>query len=220
MISYIATGEDASITLYNTPDFTGNEFQHSVIGPGIQAPCSALQRDKDKNWDNAVYSIVLQAWNNCNDNEESFVCSPITTSPPVSSPTHSPFVPPTVTPSHSPIIFPTPAPSSPPTPGPTNHPRARPTMEPLARPTLYPTIAPTKVCSSSSFLLTTLPLYHRCCCFASLSLFAESNGGSHSPSNESSESRAIPLSNKSSNQYRTNPYAYSCPFNGSKTCYM
>merc|ERR1711988_626902 len=52
------------------------------------------------------------------------------------------------------------------------------------------------------------------------SSYKESNGGSHSPSNESSESRAIPLSNKSSNQYRTNPYAYSCSFNGSKTCYM
>lgn len=143
LISFIATGKDTSITIYNTPDFTGDEGQHTVIGPEVQTPCSRIKRGHEYHWDNAIYSIILQAWNSC-DEEEEIVCSPIITGPPVASPTYSPFVQPTPRPSNAPVINPTRAPSTPPTPGPTNHPRARPTMEPLARPTLYPTRDPTK----------------------------------------------------------------------------
>merc|ERR1711916_4667 len=76
--------------------------------------------------------------------EEEIVCSPVTTAPPVPSPTLSPFIQPTARPTGAPVIRPTAEPSEAPTTGPTQHPRARPTMEPLARPTLFPTMDPTK----------------------------------------------------------------------------
>jgi len=143
LISYIATGKDTSITIYNTPDFTGDEGAHTVIGPETQSPASRIKRGAEEHWDNAIYSLVLQAWNSC-DEEEEIVCSPVTTGPPVPSPTLSPFIQPTAKPTGAPVIRPTAQPSEAPTTGPSQHPRARPTMEPLASPTLFPTMDPTK----------------------------------------------------------------------------
>lgn len=143
LISFIATGKDTSITIYNTPDFTGDEGDHTVIGPEVQTPCSRIKRGTEEHWDNAIYSLILQAWNSC-EQEEEIVCSPITTAPPAPVPTPSPFIQPTAKPTRAPVINPTAEPSDSPTPGPTNRPRARPTMEPLARPTLFPTMDPTK----------------------------------------------------------------------------
>jgi len=143
LISYIATGKDTSITIYNTPDFTGDEGAHTVIGPETQSPANRIKRGTEQHWDNAIYSLVLQAWNSCEEEEE-IVCSPVTTAPPVPSPTLSPFIQPTARPTGAPVIRPTAEPSEAPTTGPTQHPRARPTMEPLARPTLFPTMDPTK----------------------------------------------------------------------------
>lgn len=144
LISFVATGKDTSITIYNTPDFTGDEGDHTVIGPEVQTPCSRIKRGTEEHWDNAIYSLILQAWNSC-EQEEEIVCSPITTAPPAPVPTPSPFIQPTAKPTRAPVINPTAEPSDSPTPGPTNRPRARPTMEPLARPTLFPTMDPTKV---------------------------------------------------------------------------
>ena len=79
LISYIATGKDTSITIYNTPDFTGDEGAHTVIGPETQSPASRIKR-AEQHWDNAIYSLVLQAWNSCEEEEE-IVCSPVTTAP-------------------------------------------------------------------------------------------------------------------------------------------
>lgn len=141
LISFIATGESTSVTLYNEPDFTGEK--HTVIGPNTQVAGDRIVMGTEENWDNNIYSIVLQAWNSCEEEEE-IVCSPITTQAPVPSPTLSPFIQPTPSPSNAPIIKPTAKPSEAPTVEPTNHPRARPTMEPLAAPTLRPTQDPTK----------------------------------------------------------------------------
>lgn len=141
LISFIATGEDTSVTLYNEPDFTGEK--HTVIGPGTQVAGDRIVMGTEENWDNNIYSIVLQAWNSCEEEEE-VVCSPITTQAPVPAPTLSPFIQPTARPTNAPIIKPTAKPSEEPTVEPTNHPRARPTMEPLASPTLRPTQDPTK----------------------------------------------------------------------------
>merc|ERR1719502_1017189 len=127
LISFIATGDMASITIYNKPDFTGDE--HFVIGPLTQIPMHRVRRG-ESTWDNAIYSIVMQSW--CSCDLEPVVCAPLITQAPVASPTLSPF------------INPTPEPTDSPTPSPTKAPRARPTMEPLARPTLFPTQDPTK----------------------------------------------------------------------------
>lgn len=139
LVSFIATGKDTSITLYNTPDFTGE--LHTVVGPETQVPCSRL-RMGESTWDNAIYSMILQSWPSCD--QEEIICSPKTTQAPVPNPTMSPFINPTPRPSDAPVIPPTIAPSVEPTPEPTKFPRARPTMEPLARPTKFPTMDPTK----------------------------------------------------------------------------
>merc|ERR1711871_509715 len=139
LVSFIATGKDTSITLYNTPDFTGE--LHTVVGPETQVPCSRL-RMGESTWDNAIYSMILQSWPSCD--QEEIICSPKTTQAPVPNPTMSPFINPTPRPSDAPVIPPTIAPSVEPTPEPTKSPRARPTMEPLARPTKFPTMDPTK----------------------------------------------------------------------------
>jgi len=139
LISFIATGDMASITIYNKPDFTGDE--HFVIGPLTQIPMHRVRRG-ESTWDNAIYSMVMQSW--CSCDLEPVVCAPLITQAPVASPTLSPFINPTPRPSRAPVIPPTTEPTDSPTPSPTKAPRARPTMEPLARPTLFPTQDPTK----------------------------------------------------------------------------
>lgn len=139
LISFIATGDMASITIYNEPDFSGDE--HYVIGPMTQIPMDRVRRG-ESTWDNAIYSMVMQAW--CGCDLEPVVCAPLITQAPVAAPTLSPFINPTARPSRAPVIPPTTEPTKSPTPNPTTAPRARPTMEPLARPTLFPTQDPTK----------------------------------------------------------------------------
>lgn len=139
LVTFIATGDMASITIYNEPDFTGDE--HYVIGPLTQIPMYRVARG-ESTWDNAIYSLVMQSW--CSCDLEPVVCAPIITQAPVAEPTKSPFINPTPAPSKAPVVPPTTEPTKSPTPSPTNAPRARPTMEPLASPTLFPTRDPTK----------------------------------------------------------------------------
>lgn len=139
LVSFIATGADTSITLYNTPDFSGD--LHTVVGPETQVPCSRLIMG-ESTWDNAIYSMILQSWPSCNQPE--VICSPVTTQAPVTEPTNSPFIQPTANPTMAPIIPPTVQPTVFPSANPTTAPRPRPTMEPLARPTKFPTMDPTK----------------------------------------------------------------------------
>jgi len=139
LISFIATGPDASVTLYNSANFD-SELK-DVIGPNTQVSLSRVAMG-ESNWDNAVYSLVMQSWSSCD--LAPVVCAPETTQSPVTLPTPSPFIQPTALPTKRPIIEPTPAPSLEPTPSHTLRPRARPTMEPLAVPTMYPTMDPTK----------------------------------------------------------------------------
>merc|ERR1719498_1111048 len=123
LISFIATGDMASITIYNKPDFTGDE--HFVIGPLTQIPMHRVRRG-ESTWDNAIYSMVMQSW--CSCDLEPVVCAPLITQAPVASPTLSPFINPTPRPSRAPVI--------PPTTEPTNAPI-------VTDPTFMPTIAPT-----------------------------------------------------------------------------
>lgn len=139
LISYIATGDGASATLYNSPEFE-SEFK-TVIGPNTQISAKRIVMG-ESTWDNAIYSIVMQSWTPCD--LAPVVCAPVVTQSPVASPTLSPFIQPTARPTKRPIVFPTAAPSTEPTVAPTMKPHARPTMEPLAAPTLFPTMDPTK----------------------------------------------------------------------------
>jgi hypothetical protein len=64
LISYIATGEGASVSVYNRAEFESETKK--VFGPGVQSPLSAFQRgEEDGTWDNEVYSVILQAWVSC-----------------------------------------------------------------------------------------------------------------------------------------------------------
>ena len=74
LISYIATGDAASITLYNSAEFD-SEYKY-VIGPNTKISTSDIVRGggdgQNKgvvhpSWDNAIYSVVLQSWLPCDD---------------------------------------------------------------------------------------------------------------------------------------------------------
>jgi hypothetical protein len=56
LISYIATGDGASITLYNSADFDSEE--KLVMGPNTQISADKIIRDKGT-WTNEIYSIIL-----------------------------------------------------------------------------------------------------------------------------------------------------------------
>lgn len=62
MISFIATGPGASVTLYNSANFD-SEIK-KVIGPSTQVSLIRVAMG-ESNWDNSVYSIVMQAWTSC-----------------------------------------------------------------------------------------------------------------------------------------------------------
>ena len=63
LISYIVTGEGASITLYNSAEFDGEH--RIVIGPNTRTAASQIVRG-DGTWDNEIFSIILQSWTSCN----------------------------------------------------------------------------------------------------------------------------------------------------------
>ena len=62
LIAYIATGDGASITLYNSADFDSE--QRLVIGPNTQISTSEIIRGEGA-WNNEIYSIILESWTPC-----------------------------------------------------------------------------------------------------------------------------------------------------------
>jgi len=63
LISYIITGDGASITLYNSAEF---DSEHRiVIGPNTKIAANKIVRG-DGTWDNEIFSIILQSWTSCN----------------------------------------------------------------------------------------------------------------------------------------------------------
>jgi hypothetical protein len=74
LISYIATGDAASITLYNSAEFDSEDKY--VIGPNTKISTAEIVRGggggQNKgvvypSWDNAIYSVILQSWLPCDD---------------------------------------------------------------------------------------------------------------------------------------------------------
>ena len=139
LISFIAVGEGASVSVFDGPNFDGENSM--VFGALTERSLKRAVRF-ESTWDNSVYSLILQAWTPCD--KEVVECKPVTTQEPVNAPTSSPFINPTPRPTDAPIISPSSEPTINPTPEPTQYPRARPTMSPLARPTMFPTQDPTK----------------------------------------------------------------------------
>merc|ERR1719453_1261821 len=139
LVSFIAVGEGASVSVFDGPNFDGENSM--VFGALTERSLKRVIRF-ESTWDNSIYSLILQSWISCE--KEVAECKPVTTQEPVTSPTKSPFINPTPVPTGAPIISPSSEPTLDPTPEPTLHPRARPTMEPLASPTLFPTRDPTK----------------------------------------------------------------------------
>ena len=139
LISFIAVGKGASVSVFDGPNFDG---ENSMVFGALTERSLARAIRHESTWDNSVFSLILQSWTPCE--KEVVECKPVTTQEPVNSPTLSPFINPTPRPTDAPVISPSSEPTIDPTPGPTQYPRARPTMSPLARPTLYPTRDPTK----------------------------------------------------------------------------
>ena len=139
LVSFIAVGEGASVSVFDGPNFDGENSM--VFGALTERSLKRVIRF-ESTWDNSIYSLILQSWISCE--KEVAECKPVTTQEPVTSPTKSPFINPTPVPTGAPIISPSSEPTLDPTPEPTLHPRARPTMSPLAAPTLFPTRDPTK----------------------------------------------------------------------------
>ena len=68
LISYIATGDAASITLYNSAEYDSQD--RIVIGPNNRISADQLVKGENKSgvfqtWDDAIYSIILQSWVPC-----------------------------------------------------------------------------------------------------------------------------------------------------------
>lgn len=91
-VSFIATGERASIAIYNSPKFSSEENSSEykdVFGPGRRISLASLNMgDSGRTWDDQVYSIILDAWSSCD--APSVPCNDVTTQSPVTSPTQVP----------------------------------------------------------------------------------------------------------------------------------
>jgi len=62
-ISFIATGDDASVTIYHDPNFLDGYML--VIGPNSRVDLAKSPMGPTT-WDNAVYSLIMQSWSDCN----------------------------------------------------------------------------------------------------------------------------------------------------------
>lgn len=62
-ISFIATGDGSSVTIYNDPAFGGGNML--TIGPNSRVDLSQIEMGVS-NWDNNIYSLILQSWVSCN----------------------------------------------------------------------------------------------------------------------------------------------------------
>ena len=91
-ISFIATGEKASIAFYNSPKFATDEKSSEykdILGPERRISLESLNMgDSGRSWDDQVYSIILDSWSSCDSPAVS--CNDVTTQAPVSDPTQAP----------------------------------------------------------------------------------------------------------------------------------
>ena len=91
MISYIVTGANVAVDVYNSPSFglePGDSQYKTAIGPERAVGMSDLEMGPDGNWDDAVYSLIIQSWASCD--LPPVPCGPVSTQAPVSEPTPLP----------------------------------------------------------------------------------------------------------------------------------
>ena len=64
-VSFIATGEKASVAIYNSPKFGTDENSSEykdVLGPGRHVSLNSLNMgDSGRTWDDQIYSVILNA---------------------------------------------------------------------------------------------------------------------------------------------------------------